>query len=244
MKKGRSRKIRSTERLQQYEGGRKVPELARDRRKRKRRSTPGKPEYGGMDVNELPKTDTMSEHAIKNSGKAASLRVNQTGRFRDRQSQQIGCSCDRLSRGVSRPNCSGVRRPSRPCGARLRDGQALNQREVWSGRGDLNARPPAPKAGALPGCATPRQLTSLILTPFLTGDARRSPEKLAMDILEHRCDGGKPIVLTQLSEAFPRTFFRKRIGSARPLDCAGCASFLRSEYALDKMGPWEPLRHR
>src|ERR1700746_809894 len=26
----------------------------------------------------------------------------------------------------------------------------------WSGRGDLNARPPAPKAGALPGCATPR----------------------------------------------------------------------------------------
>ena len=28
----------------------------------------------------------------------------------------------------------------------------------WSGRGDLNARPPAPKAGALPGCATPRLL--------------------------------------------------------------------------------------
>ncbi len=28
----------------------------------------------------------------------------------------------------------------------------------WSGRGDLNARPPAPKAGALPGCATPRHL--------------------------------------------------------------------------------------
>jgi hypothetical protein len=27
---------------------------------------------------------------------------------------------------------------------------------VWSGREDLNLRPPAPKAGALPGCATPR----------------------------------------------------------------------------------------
>ena len=27
---------------------------------------------------------------------------------------------------------------------------------IWSGRGDLNSRPPAPKAGALPGCATPR----------------------------------------------------------------------------------------
>ena len=29
----------------------------------------------------------------------------------------------------------------------------------WSGRDDLNVRPPAPKAGALPGCATPRQET-------------------------------------------------------------------------------------
>src|SRR4026207_91881 len=28
--------------------------------------------------------------------------------------------------------------------------------EKWSGRLDSNQRPPAPKAGALPGCATPR----------------------------------------------------------------------------------------
>src|SRR5439155_4159519 len=28
--------------------------------------------------------------------------------------------------------------------------------EEWSGREDLNLRPPAPKAGALPDCATPR----------------------------------------------------------------------------------------
>src|SRR6218665_1890904 len=27
---------------------------------------------------------------------------------------------------------------------------------MWSGRGDLNSRPPAPKAGALPSCATAR----------------------------------------------------------------------------------------
>ena len=27
---------------------------------------------------------------------------------------------------------------------------------LWSGRQDLNLRPPAPKAGALPDCATPR----------------------------------------------------------------------------------------
>jgi site-specific DNA recombinase len=29
--------------------------------------------------------------------------------------------------------------------------------EEWSGRADLNRGPPAPKAGALPGCATPRK---------------------------------------------------------------------------------------
>src|SRR5262249_39677576 len=33
----------------------------------------------------------------------------------------------------------------------------LNRKEgIWSGRPDLNRGPPAPKAGALPGCATPR----------------------------------------------------------------------------------------
>ena len=31
---------------------------------------------------------------------------------------------------------------------------------IWSGRLDSNQRPPAPKAGALPGCATPRLLGS------------------------------------------------------------------------------------
>jgi len=30
------------------------------------------------------------------------------------------------------------------------------RKEKWSGRLDSNQRPPAPKAGALPGCATPR----------------------------------------------------------------------------------------
>src|SRR3569833_624941 len=32
--------------------------------------------------------------------------------------------------------------------------------ENWSGRQDLNLRHPAPKAGALPGCATPRPFSS------------------------------------------------------------------------------------
>ncbi len=31
-----------------------------------------------------------------------------------------------------------------------------NSLKIWSGREDLNLRPPAPHAGALPGCATPR----------------------------------------------------------------------------------------
>ena len=35
---------------------------------------------------------------------------------------------------------------------------ALNHGFDWSGRRDSNSRPPAPKAGALPGCATPRHL--------------------------------------------------------------------------------------
>src|SRR6266700_6390664 len=34
---------------------------------------------------------------------------------------------------------------------------------AWSGRPDLNRRPPAPKAGALPGCATPRHETALFI---------------------------------------------------------------------------------
>ena len=33
-----------------------------------------------------------------------------------------------------------------------------SEEEDWSGRADLNRGPPAPKAGALPGCATPRPL--------------------------------------------------------------------------------------
>src|SRR3954464_10358295 len=38
----------------------------------------------------------------------------------------------------------------------------LEKTENWSGREDLNLRPPAPKAGALPGCATPRRGRALL----------------------------------------------------------------------------------
>ena len=42
-----------------------------------------------------------------------------------------------------------------------------------SGRGDLNPRPPAPKAGALPGCATPRIFPGL--TWMFSAQARSLP---------------------------------------------------------------------
>src|ERR1700687_5456100 len=51
----------------------------------------------------------------------------------------------------------------------------------WSGRADLNRGPPAPKAGALPGCATPRHealldskaLSNLIATPVVRQNSVR-----------------------------------------------------------------------
>src|SRR5687768_10217557 len=37
-----------------------------------------------------------------------------------------------------------------------RKGRVKRGLSIWSGREDLNLRPPAPHAGTLPGCATPR----------------------------------------------------------------------------------------
>ncbi len=41
------------------------------------------------------------------------------------------------------------------------------KKENWSGRQDLNLRPPAPKAGTLPNCATPRLQCLLLFKIFL-----------------------------------------------------------------------------
>src|SRR2546425_3618039 len=43
-----------------------------------------------------------------------------------------------------------------------------------SGREDLNLRPPAPKAGALPGCATPRRSSHLTRRPALRSEEHTS----------------------------------------------------------------------
>src|SRR2546426_7255165 len=45
----------------------------------------------------------------------------------------------------------------------------------WSGSEDLNLRPPAPKAGALPGCATPRinpEVSSIAFAQQASGGAQ------------------------------------------------------------------------
>ena len=65
--------------------------------------------------------------------------------------------------------------------------------EIWSGRGDLNTRHPAPKAGALPVCATPRRRGFSLLqlsaqgkqasgrTPGILGGGRPSPASQAVE---------------------------------------------------------------
>ncbi len=47
----------------------------------------------------------------------------------------------------------------------------------WSGREDLNLRPPAPEAGALPDCATPRYLVfSEVRRTYLASLQRKSKD--------------------------------------------------------------------
>ena len=56
------------------------------------------------------------------------------------------------------------------------------RRRRWSGRRDLNSRHPAPKAGALPGCATPRPFSNRRATPHSgPTQARRGRAALSMN---------------------------------------------------------------
>ncbi len=48
------------------------------------------------------------------------------------------------------------------CGKRSAQCGGTNGPKLWSGREDSNFRPPAPHAGALPGCATPRHESRII----------------------------------------------------------------------------------
>ncbi len=104
--------------------------------------------------------------------RAATMNLKKTARIENRRlavpnPQLIGCV---LQAGRSREICSsfGNEIPLRP-GSRFKKGSASSQPrppidwsqdvirgEEWSGREDLNLRPPGPEPGALPGCATPR----------------------------------------------------------------------------------------
>src|SRR5436190_19078745 len=55
------------------------------------------------------------------------------------------------------------------CSIRLSYGQPAGKK-TWSGWRDLNTRHPAPKAGALPGCATPRKRGQMILPAHRWGN--------------------------------------------------------------------------
>ena len=46
-------------------------------------------------------------------------------------------------------------------------------RRGWSGHPDLNRRPPAPKAGALPGCAMPRPSCRVVILAYSDTDCQQ-----------------------------------------------------------------------
>src|SRR4029077_13375170 len=65
---------------------------------------------------------------------------------------------------------------SRDAHAGSGDDSRKRRLEKWSGRLDLNQRPPAPEAGALPSCATPRPKMS-VSTRWATGHSLTRLEK-------------------------------------------------------------------
>jgi hypothetical protein len=80
----------------------------------------------------------------------------------------------RLHEGVRHPQVrKGPKKVSKP--QRIRAASAAPSfcfsHAQWSGREDSNFRPPAPHAGALPGCATPRPNLRLYRGPWPTTSA-------------------------------------------------------------------------
>ena len=106
----------------------------------------------------------------------------------------------------------------------------------WSGRGDLNARPPAPKAGALPGCATPRLSTSLILKCFPWARKRDPLAKLEGNALDFSLTAqkgpfffGDPEVFVVSRRVGPnKSGFRASEGHASARPCPGSTIFFRA----------------
>src|SRR6187402_1598770 len=80
----------------------------------------------------------------------------------------------------------------------------------WSGRLDSNQRPPAPKAGALPGCATPRLK--------LPKDSTRSRARIGPSVAE-LSHGGDCLKLTGFPIAVDAPLTGTRSAAARRLFC-------------------------
>src|SRR5688500_895481 len=95
---------------------------------------------------------------------------------------------------------------------------------LWSGREDLNLRPPAPEAGALPGCATPRRAIprGRRCSPGGGLAGRKHPPGHAMEAgsLEDGSPGRNPRASSL------RQWMKEAIASAKP--------------DHDRIGPFEP----
>ena len=87
---------------------------------------------------------------------------------------------DAIGSEVLPPGCKKLRRvariASKPGNENGPKGPCVISGFLWSGREDSNFRPPAPHAGALPGCATPRLNFQLYLpwTVIRQGARKRS----------------------------------------------------------------------
>ena len=113
-----------------------------------------------VDVIRTPRADARRERdgrALEQAGQSRTDSPQPTN-------QPLGQHCVRPSTRVPRSPPIVVR-PACVCGVgRCARVGWTTQEARWSGRADLNGRPPAPKAGALPSCATPRRQHYPILT--------------------------------------------------------------------------------
>src|SRR5438552_12758638 len=104
-------------------------------------------------------------------------------------------------------NVSGGIKKQNGCyriGARRGD---IRSKGKWSGRCDSNTRPPAPHAGALPSCATPRH--DVEYTAFI-GSGREGPE-----FPRSLAEFGRRTV-TATGALLDRTFLPSRASGAHP----------------------------
>ncbi len=118
----------------------------------------------------LPLSDQDADDAVRatgTAGGAAALAPTLAPDWRKRG--QTPSSADMPTGEERGPNSRGAR-PRIPRGARER-GTPPAQRAggKWSGRLDLNQRPPDPQSGALPNCATPRRFGGGSLLPAAGG---------------------------------------------------------------------------